>query len=113
MEKGELEKFLISEGYTHLKYVEGWGWCGLRRFIFTTGLCVGLGEQNLLFRYCYKNFADAAIALVSWDGKDNPPDEYWIKRKGIGGDYRNEKHKDFNPKWDKKDNIDHIFNKPE
>lgn len=84
--KEELEK----QGYTHLREVEGRGWCGLFNFIFTVGLCYGLDESGYRGRYCYPDSLDAKQALKEWDGIGDPHDEFWIKHKG-DTQYRNPK----------------------
>lgn len=79
----KIEK-LKSEGYTNLKVIGG-RLCGLRRFIFTTGLVIGIGTHNYFGRYCYQNHADALDALNTWDGSGDPSGN-WIKYKGEGGE---------------------------
>lgn len=71
--------------YMHVREIPGLGKCGLRRMIFTVGLCVGLDESGYVGRYCYKSWAEAYKALDSWDGIGDPPGE-WIKYKGADGD---------------------------
>lgn len=81
MNKEELLAQLIHDGYTDIVDLTTRGFCGLRRFIFTTGLCYGLNEYDYAGRYCFENAADAKEALSKWDGNGDPPGD-WIKHKG-------------------------------
>ncbi len=72
-------KYLKSEGYTEIKEIPGVGICGLRSFIFTTGLIIGMNEIGYFGRYCYKTSREASDALKSWDGSGDPPGN-WIIR---------------------------------
>jgi len=56
-------------------------WAALHRFIFTTGLVVGIDEHGRRTRFCYERFEDAFAALATWDGRGDPPGP-WIKEKG-------------------------------
>lgn len=80
----ELIEYLKKEEYTNLKYING-VLCGIRRFIFTTGLVVGLNRIGYDGRYCYESHADAVAALEKWD-MNGDPDGDWIKYKGNGGE---------------------------
>lgn len=84
----ELQEILAKEGYTDLRYIEGRGWCGLMRFVFTTGLCIGIDAYGYYGRYCYSDRLDALSNLHEWDGKEDP-DGNWIKYKGQGGERSN------------------------
>lgn len=66
-----LQEILTKEGYTDLRYIEGRGWCGLMRFVFTTGLCIGIDAYGYYGRYCYSDRLDALSNLHEWDGKDD------------------------------------------
>jgi hypothetical protein len=86
--KNKLEK----EGYTDLRYIDGVGFCGLRDFAFTIGLCYGLEEWGYLGRYCYpKEFRDdAQKGLQIWGGKVGiDPVGKWVKHKGVDGEWTN------------------------
>ncbi len=61
---------------------------GLRGFMFTVGLCVGLRDDGYRIRYCYPCWESAAAALAVWDGKGDPSGP-WIKAKGAGIDRPN------------------------
>lgn len=85
MEKNQLIKYLEKEGYVELREIEGVGICGLYRFVFTTGLVIGIDTVGYKGRYCYPTIVDARDALVHWDGKGDPTGP-WIKYKGEGGE---------------------------
>ena len=89
-----LEQFLTEQGYTDLRMIEGRGLCGIRRFIFTTGLVYGLNMAGYEGRYCYPDKLSAKNALEQWDGVDHPDDDDWIKNKGHGIDIINPKNND-------------------
>lgn len=88
-----LRYFLESEGYTNLRQIEGRGWCGLRQFLFTSGLCYGLDTKGYKGRYCFAKPSEAFKSLASWDGKGDPEGD-WIKHKGISGEYSNPNNED-------------------
>tara|TARA_R110000868_G_scaffold217359_3_gene467438 strand:+ start:1819 stop:2088 length:270 start_codon:yes stop_codon:yes gene_type:complete len=69
-------------GFTHVKEING-VFYAICRFIFTTGLVVGIDEIGYESRYCYLNHVDAVKALEEWDGIGDPPGN-WIKQKGAG-----------------------------
>jgi len=79
----EFKERLESEGYMHLREVEGRGICGLMKFIFTVGLVYGIDQIGYKGRWCYPNekAADAVYAFGIWDGKSDPMG-CWIKHKG-------------------------------
>lgn len=88
VETEELIAELESQGYTHIRHVEGLGLCALMRFIYTTGLCVGVDDGGYVGRYCYSNHADAKEALNGIK-VDTDPVGPWIKYKGRGGERSN------------------------
>lgn len=90
----EIIKELNDQGYSDLKYIEGRGICGVRRFMFTTGLVYGIDDYGYAGRYCYTHNFDARKALRDWDGVGDPGDDQWIKHKGGIGEYRNPKSTD-------------------
>jgi len=87
----ELKEKLRADGYYQFREIEGRGLCGLMRFIFTVGLCHGLEEHGYAGRYCYDNESDAKEALELWSGEGDPEDEFWIKHKGLPGEWSNPK----------------------
>lgn len=79
---------LMNEGYSNIKELPERGVVGIRRFIFTVGLCYDLNEYSYFGRYCFPTMADAIDALNKWDGIYDPPGN-WIKHKGETGEYSN------------------------
>lgn len=78
-------KYLLVRRLPNGKYI------GLQRYIFTIGLCVGLDDVGLEYRYCYETWAEAILAITTWDGTEDAPGN-WIVRKGkASGDYQNPK----------------------
>jgi hypothetical protein len=77
----DLNDRLLAFGYTDLKTING-KTCGLCRFLFTTGLMVGLNEVGYECRYCFERHKDALAALSEWDGTGHPSGP-WIKIKGV------------------------------
>ena len=71
-----------EEGYEYLLEVPNRGLCGIKRFLFTYGLVYGLDATGYNGRYCYPNFEESILALATWSGEGNPPDNKWIKHKG-------------------------------
>jgi hypothetical protein len=92
-EKEGLEmKLIFNDGYFHLRDIPGRGICGLRKFVFTVGLCYGLDETGYVGRYCFSEISEAMGAIDQWkerQGLGDPPGE-WIKHKGYR-EYRNER----------------------
>jgi hypothetical protein len=84
----ELEVYLKSEGYVHIRYIPGRGVCAIMKFIFTYGLVYGIDSIGYKGRWCYGSLAEAFAALHMWDGKEDPPGK-WIKYKGVGGERSN------------------------
>ena len=76
-----MKKFLLSQGYTDLVELPSGELAGLFKFLFTTGLVVGLTKNGYRIRYCFENNSDARQALRTWDGHGHPYGN-WIKAKG-------------------------------
>jgi len=74
-------EFLQSMGYAMPRLLPTGEWAGLRKYIYTVGLCVGLDETGLRTRFCYEDAGQALIALLTWDGEGDPPG-HWLKEKG-------------------------------
>lgn len=75
--------FLKSAGITNVRLLPTGEYAGLHRFMFTTGLMVGLVHDEFdLYktRYCYNGQLEARKALEAWDGQGDPPGN-WIKQK--------------------------------
>lgn len=84
---------LEKEGYSEIKWVQGLGYCGLRSFVFTCGICYGLGEFDYDGRWCYENpfLAISDFLLLNCT---NEPSGNWQKHKGKIGEWsKSEKQK--------------------
>lgn len=86
--KSNLDNILKNEGYYEIKEIDGKGTCGLFRFMFTTGLVIGIDEIGYEGRYCYSTEREAIDAINSWKGLGDPPG-LWIKYKGRTGERSN------------------------
>lgn len=84
----ELEKYLEDVGYSDLRVMPAGQLCGLKKFIFTSGLMVGLNPISYERRYCYEFESDARAALALWDGMGHPTGP-WIKCKGRNIEFLN------------------------
>ena len=84
LQEKELENFLTFEGYYDIKLL-GDNRVGLRDYLYTCSIVVGLSEVSYEGRYCYSSHKEASSSLSMWDGKDDPPGK-WIKYKGRGGE---------------------------
>jgi hypothetical protein len=93
MTKEQLKTAMELEGYKYLREIPGHGLCGMRRFIFTVGLIVGLNEFDFEGRYCYEGYNECTAAIMTWDGQGDPPGP-WIKYKGKKREYSNPNVKD-------------------
>lgn len=89
MSDKEFIKLMEKEGYRDIRMIPGRGWCGLRPFIFTTGLCYGLNEHGYDGRFCYTTYLEARVAFELWDGGNNPHGQ-WLKHKGYSGEFTKE-----------------------
>lgn len=78
------------EGYAYLRRLPTGEWAALRKFLFTTGLVVGIDLHGYRTRFCYERAEDALDALLAWDGSGDPSGP-WIKEKGLGVDRLNPK----------------------
>jgi hypothetical protein len=78
----ELSLSLRGEGFVHLRHIPGLGLCGIKQYIVTFGIVVGIDEMGYQARFCFEHFADAELAFHDWDGTDYPSGP-WIKLKGF------------------------------
>lgn len=67
-----LEEELVAHGYLNLRQIEGWGWCGVLRFMYTHGVCIGLDETGYGGRFCFDTYQNARLFLAEWDGVTMP-----------------------------------------
>lgn len=84
-EEIELINYLKTEGYFEFRKVANFGLCALQKFIFTTGIVVGLNPIGYYGRYCYSDYEEASDELKKWNGLGDPTGN-WLKFKGEGGD---------------------------
>ena len=83
-------KYFAESGFTHLREFPG-GIHGIQRRIFHVSLCTFLDpDPGFLYYgdYSYPTMEEAIVALLSWDGKSDPPGN-WIKYKSPEGERRN------------------------
>lgn len=67
-----LLSILDEHGYADVRHVDGRGFCGLMRMMFTVGVCVGLDETGMKGRICFDTWQNAQLFLSEWDGKTEP-----------------------------------------
>lgn len=58
-----ISEFLVQNGYTHIKYIEGFGWCALKRFMYTVGVLHGLTVGGVTGRFCFDTMDNAKLFL--------------------------------------------------
>lgn len=77
----EHSTFYLNMGYAMPMKING-RVCALKKFLFTTGILVGMDETGYAHRYCYHTNQDAITAYLDWalTGADEPTG--YIKRKG-------------------------------
>lgn len=79
----------IDHNYRLVKQLPDGTWVGLQQRIFTVGLFVGINESGYEYHYCYATWGEAIMAITVWDGTQDAPG-LWIVRKGkAGGDFYN------------------------
>jgi len=61
--------------------LESGEWAYVQRMHFTFALMVGCDETGYRTRFCFATLSDAMTALLTWDGRGDPPGD-WIKEKG-------------------------------
>lgn len=77
----ELAARFEPEGYTNLDVVND-EIVGLRRFIFTSAIVVGIDAVGYRTRYCYGTMFEAKRALQDWKASGDEEPSGYIKRKG-------------------------------
>ncbi len=77
----ELAARFEPEGYTNIDVIHG-EIVGLRRFIFTSAIVVGMDAIGYRTRYCYPTMFDAKRALADWRESGDPEPAGFITRKG-------------------------------
>jgi hypothetical protein len=71
--------------FEHFRLLPTGEWAGVREFIFTYGLLIGIDQDTYRTRFCYGSEEEALAALASWDGTLDPPGR-WLKEKGWAGE---------------------------
>jgi hypothetical protein len=77
----ELFNALVKEGYECIRMLPGGEASGIKRFIHTWAIVVGIDKFGYRCRYCYETQHAAYIHHLQWEGKGDPPGP-WIKKKG-------------------------------
>ena len=69
-------EFFEGHGYTDIKRMQifqlGDSYVGLRRFMYTCGVCYGLDETGYRGRFCFDSMQNARFFLHEWDGQTLP-----------------------------------------
>lgn len=78
------EQYFTNMGYTCVRQLKNGDWVGVYRYIYTSGLHIGLTEVGYKKRYCYEHYHEAVIAVSQYEGGD--PWGPWIKEKGEDGE---------------------------
>ncbi len=72
---------IASLGYRELRACGEAGLCGVKRFLFTEAVVVGISDSAYERRYCFETTKDALASLAAWDGVEHPPGP-WVMCKG-------------------------------
>ncbi len=67
----ETRTMIEGHGYTDLREINGLI-CGVHRYIYTCGVCVGLDETGYSARICFDTMQNAQLFLKDWDGGNAP-----------------------------------------
>lgn len=66
--------FLESQGFTHLKQLEGGDWVGILPLAFSTSVCSGIDWMTpFKYRWCFKHPKDAIEFLKNMQDFDDIP----------------------------------------
>lgn len=76
----EFEKFLLENGYTHIRELEDGSVAAITKLIFTTAICIDLDYMSWASRYCFKNEEDAIEQLEKIKTADCVPRGYLARR---------------------------------
>lgn len=74
-------KFYTDMGYGMPVKLDG-EIVALGKYLYTTGIMVGMDETGYKHRFCYATEGEAMIALLEWIGSDNEEPLGYIKKKG-------------------------------
>ncbi len=72
--------FLKRAGYLQPRQLPDGSWAGLIPLLYTTGLCLGIGEMGYRYRFCFERREDAMVALENLTSMDDEPTG-WIARR--------------------------------
>lgn len=88
-----IEKMSSENKFIGIKYIEGRGYCGLLRYMFTFGIVYGIDATGYSGRWCYPVdcVTECVNAFNKWDGVGDP-DGPWIKYKGAPCERLNENY---------------------
>lgn len=86
----DIAAMLRNEGYAYLRLMPDGHIAGVKKYLFTFGICTRLDWSGYADRWCYESQSDAIVALAMWDGIEDPPGP-WIKHKGLAADRNNPK----------------------
>jgi hypothetical protein len=82
MDKRRTPEQLLADGYYELRDVGG-TLCGLKNFITTVAVVVGITAQCEGRRYCFREYSDAQAALREYADPKKHVGGPWLKCKGI------------------------------
>ena len=70
MKMAELNASMFEEmGYTHVKYINNVGWCGIMGMIYTYGVMLDMTNYCIdKGRICFSDYSSAILFLDKWDG---------------------------------------------
>lgn len=72
-------------GFGSVTFKGAAGICGVKPYLFTGALVVGINPVQYQGRYCYATLTEAQEVLATWDGNGDPAGA-WIKYKGLDGE---------------------------
>lgn len=61
-----------DQHYFDIRFFGHHGYCGLQRFMFTVGVCLGLTFSGYECRFCFNTLNDAQHFYKHWDGTTVP-----------------------------------------
>ncbi len=65
-------KYLHEEMYSRVRFVEGFGYCGIMPMLFTVGVFHGLNAFGPTGRFCFNSLLEALAFYEHWDGSFTP-----------------------------------------
>ena len=61
----------IDNEYENVREIDGVVY-GIRRFMYTVGVCGGIDETGYSGRFCFSSHMNATLFLMNWDGHTLP-----------------------------------------